>query len=390
MLQNLRTGFICEAAWLRAIACLNVIVIHVIAKPLYDLNHDMNLLNLYGAFTQHQYLVSFEFTRFAVPSFIFLTGFTLAWKYARSQDRFDFGSYIRHRFMIVFVPYALWSLLYSTYSVFYVESGIPAQAGLLALVVRYGHDLLIGDALYHMYFVVITLQFYLIAPLFILLAKRYVNTPAWLVFGLVYQVAVGLIYAYYLSPTGHPFWDAVYLRLDRNSLMWVGYFVIGLAVGRDYERIREWVRRFGGYFSIPWLLLFYTLIWEFYHAADLGYYNLGVVSTSNILYTLFFLPLIFWVGIKLSTTRANPVMLNLSDHSYGIFLAHPIIIGYLQPRFLWVDNLYNFGATMLLFALSIAIPWGFLLGYGRLSSRRRRGTASQTEAAESRSFQNPG
>jgi peptidoglycan/LPS O-acetylase OafA/YrhL len=392
VIQNVRPGFISEAAWLRALACINVIIIHVGASPLYYLTNDPNTLAQYGSLTQLEYLIAIMFTRFSVPAFVFLTGFTLAWKYGRSQERFSFWSFIRHRFMVVFTPYAIWSVVYTAFSFFIMESGSVAQVGWGDLIGRFVHELLVGDALYHMYFVLIILQMYLIAPLFILVMRRRFSLPGWLAVGVVLQITASILTYYYISATGNPFWDMVINRLDRNCLMWVGYFIIGLAAGKEYPRIRGWLARFGGGFAIPWLFFWGALVWEFYYSIGIGKFYAGVISTTKplvVLYTLSFLPFLLWAGIKLSTTRANPVMLNLSDHSYGIFLAHPVVIACCRRFFSWF-NQYDLSVSALLLLLSLAIPWAATLGWGSLWPRVRALFRPQPEVVRSRSFQNPG
>lgn len=394
MNQNIKAAFIGEAAWLRAVACLNVVLIHITANPLYYVTTDPAVYARYGAFTQHQFLVLNQFTRFAVPAFVFLTGFTLAWRHVRNQMPFSFGSFIKRRFMVVFVPYAIWSLFYFVY--IQIMSGRYsglAQVEWSDLTWKFAHELLVGDASYHMYFVVLILQLYILSPLFILAAQRFYHFAGWLAVGFVYQLAASIINYYYISATGIPFWDMVISRLDRNCLMWIGYFIIGIAVGGQWDRIREWVKQYGSYFIIPWILLWHALVWEFYYSIGQGRFFSGVVTSSKplvMLYCLAFIPLIFWAADRMSKTRINTVVLNLSDHSYGIFLAHPLIISVFQYRFLWADHPYNIWASMLLFALSIAIPWGVILSYNWVFSRFKPRRQIQPEAERSRSLQNSG
>lgn len=392
--QKFKTAFITEAAWLRAIACLNVVLIHITANPLYYVTTDPNIYAQYGAFTQHQYLVLNQFTRFAVPSFVFLTGFTLAWRHVSGRAPFEFGSFIRRRFLVVFVPYAVWSLYYFVF-VQATSGGFSslAHSDWGGLAGRFIHELLVGDACYHMYFVILILQLYLLAPLFILAAQRFYSFKTWLAAGFVYQLIASIVNYYYISATGIPFWDMVISRLDRNCVMWLGYFIIGIAVGGQYERIRGWIIRFGVYAIIPWLLLWHALIWEFYYSIGQGRFFSGVVTSSKplvMLYCLAFLPLIFWVGNKMSTTRLNPVLLNLSEHSYGIFLAHPVVITAFQYRFFWADHPFSIGASLLLFALCVCIPWGIIVLGSYLYSRFQSWRRPHPDTARSRSLQNSG
>ncbi|MDH7479854.1 MAG: acyltransferase [Syntrophomonadaceae bacterium] len=385
MNQEPKTGFIVEAAWLRAIACLNVVLIHITANPLFYAPP--------GSIIQLEYLVVNQFTRFAVPSFVFLTGFTLAWKHICQRTPFEFAKFLKRRFLIVFIPYTFWSFFYF----FYIRllSGQltdPTTINWGKLGSRFIHELLVGDACYHMYFIILILQFYLLAPLFLLAAQRLYHFASWLAAGVTYQLAASIINYYYISATGIPFWDLVIGRLDRNCLMWVGYFVIGIAVGGRWDSIREWVKKFGSYFSIPWLLLWVALILDFYYYIGQGRYFSGVVTSSKplvMLYCLAFLPLISWLGSRLSYTSLNRMVLDLSDHSYGIFLAHPLVISLLQNHWPWSKYQFSLGASLLLFVLSITIPWGTISLYRNLWLRYQR-LSAQREAARARSLQNSG
>ena len=78
------------------------------------------------------------------------------------------GSFWRRRFPLVAVPYVVWTAIYAVAND--VATGTPWSWG------RFGTDLLWGGAEYHLYFLLVTLQLYLVFPALLWFVRR---TAAW-------------------------------------------------------------------------------------------------------------------------------------------------------------------------------------------------------------------
>jgi len=354
--------FLVEAAWLRAAACLCVVLIHVTANPLY--------FSAPGSAAQLGFLIANQFTRFAVPAFIFLSGLTLGWRYLGQNADFFYRTFLVRRFYTVFLPYAAWSTIYTLSTL----SALGGPWELTTVLKRIGYELLVGDASYHLYFVVLICQFYLLFPLFLYPLRKLPFWNWWLGFGLFYQLLACILNYYYISATGNPYIDLIIGRLDRNFLLWSGYFLCGLAFGANWLRIQPWISRNGKYLLGPALLAWLLLVIEFLHALAAGRPFGGAVSSMKPLvavYTFTAIPFILWCGARCrSHASLNKLLLGLSRHSYGIFLSHPVVIAALQRIPFWSENMFSPAAAILMYLAAVFLPYLLLTGFDRIRVAR--------------------
>ena len=133
--------------------CFSVVLIHLTASPVTSLRHD----NIW-------YLLFFvinKFLTFAVPGFIFLSGFKLYNKYKDIQ--IDIKKFYSGRFNKIVIPYIVAFLIYFVFYKFLnmvqFNEFLPA--------------LLLGTLAAHFYYIIIALQFYLIFPLLNKIFNKY-------------------------------------------------------------------------------------------------------------------------------------------------------------------------------------------------------------------------
>jgi surface polysaccharide O-acyltransferase-like enzyme len=198
---------------LRSVAALAVIAIHVTAAYVSEL--PLAYLWNHGV-------------RFAVPLFIVISGFLLYW--ADSRD--DKGTVLpTHVFYIkrldkILWPYIIWTCLYS-----YLNAYILDQNNPFLFLSTLGKDLLWGTGYYHLWFLPIILQLYLLYPLL----RRWMRKGpvALLVASLLISLgAQSLIYLYMLHIVSLP---AQYsLLYVRAFPVWLFYFVFGMFMAREH------------------------------------------------------------------------------------------------------------------------------------------------------------
>ncbi|MCA1837181.1 MAG: acyltransferase, partial [Actinobacteria bacterium] len=126
-----------------------------------------------------------HFTR---EAFFALTAFVLVHRY---RNRLRLRPFWRRRFLLVGVPYVIWSVIYSGLPL--ITTPLPPTAALIQLA----RNLLTGTAWYHLYFLVVTMQFYLLFPLFLRLlrasAGRRGGQCALLVIGAALQLGINAV-----------------------------------------------------------------------------------------------------------------------------------------------------------------------------------------------------
>lgn len=155
--------------------------------------------------------------RLSVPLFVALSGYALTKRYAEGLNPLKFFTRRLSRLIPLFL---LWSGVF-----IYVNQGIPHLSTLpqwLGLLKQIG----LGHADYHLYFVPMIIQLYLLFPLLVPLMRRYGNLTL---------VALSLIQGFmllYVSPLGLRFGVSPLSLIDQNhyglSLLWIGYFGLGM------------------------------------------------------------------------------------------------------------------------------------------------------------------
>lgn len=129
----------------RVVAMLGVVLIHT-SSLFITAESSITLGGMNLAFYLNQA------TRFAVPLFVLISGAALGFSRQESYARF-----LRRRCVRLIPAYLVWSLIYYVYGLLTTKSAFS--------VFEFAGILLRGGASSHLYFIVLILQFYLLAPL---------------------------------------------------------------------------------------------------------------------------------------------------------------------------------------------------------------------------------
>ncbi|WP_069802155.1 acyltransferase [Thermogemmatispora onikobensis] len=317
---------------LRACTALSVIAVHVLAATAF-LNG-----NGPGYAIQNAFLVAFHFTR---EIFMFVTAFALVYVY--NGRRFPLGQFWRKRSLGVIFPYVFWSLVYV------VVNTHPSSWSTFFKTALF--DVATGNASYQLYYILLTIQFYLIFPLFMGLLKRWQRHPWLLLFG-SFALQVLLFYVDYhtVQRSSDPFWHTVAVYQDRFVLMYQFYFVLGGLAALYFERVRAFVLRHARLIIILFVL---TLLALWVHFAEqisvyrepMGYAT-SVLQPSMVFYSVAVIGLALWLcsrwaigfadlpGREVSKRLSVRFWALCSDASFGVYLIHVLILNQLRGSLL--------------------------------------------------------
>lgn len=325
-----------ELDYVRVLAMLGVVTIHVTGAFVYqDSAHTLAGMNL--AFLLNQIV------RFAVPMFMILSGLSLGFGERRSP-----GIFWKTRFFKLLPPYLVWSLLYwCFYHRFAHWEGV-------------GSALLWGTAATHLYFIVITLQFYLLYPLLRSLTDRW---PLQTLLGALGLSLLCQQYIFYegtgFLPGGLPLWELL--------PTWVGYFVFGMALHAwDLSRLCRWCGR-----SLPFLIPMAALSALFY-----AYESRLTGSLDSIKWQLFFyVPLLLLVFLGIGArmkgnSRMDGAVAFLAGRSQSIFFCHVMLLECLRKL-----PVFNGGTRAMLLIFLVLLPLSILVAWGLdsvLAAMKRR------------------
>src|SRR2546421_958744 len=222
--------YIYELDLMRPVTAVTVVAVHVLSGTAM-LNHTQA-----GLQVQNGIITSVHFTR---DVFMFITALALTYVYFGKS--FSGKRFWAKRSMGVLLPYCIWSIAYTWVN---TSQHSPAAFAKLALL-----NILTGNASYQLYYILLTLQLYLVLPLFLLLLKHVQQHP-WRALSISFSLQVLLMYLDYrylqqgtLASSG--VWQVVAAYQDRFLLTYQVYFILGGLAALYLKQAPTFVLRYG-------------------------------------------------------------------------------------------------------------------------------------------------
>ena len=286
-----------------------------------------------------------HFTR---GTFFILSAFVLC--YAQGSAPVRLRRFWPRRFLYVGLPYVVWTVVYWWVAL----AATPRVSDLPQL----GHELLTGTGNYHLYFLLVSLQLYLLFPALLWLVRRTAghHRALFLVSGAL-ELAT-LAATHYLSWPGG--WATVQAYDLVLSPTYQFYFVAGALAAVHHERLHAWVTRH------PRAVVTALLATAALHV---GVYLLQVPDTGSVFqaYDPLQPSVVPWTvavtlglyatgGVYAARRRPGSRLATFVDQasvvSFGVFLVHPLFLNtLLGPYLAW-------GYSSLDPTLSGALAWG--------------------------------
>ncbi len=314
--------------------------------------------------------------RYAVPMFIFITGLVLVYNYGEGE--FHYGNFIKKRFTQILLPYFIWTIVYFVWVSFI--NGIPASD--LGTVIRKVAKLtLSGEGYFHLWFMVVVLQIYLLFPLFRgLLSRNKVRNIITLAVCFVFNVGLLALFQYkspiIIESIQSPLLQTLYGYRDRIFVSWIFYFMLGAFAGLYVDRLRDFLKTTlkTNIFVYLWSfsLIFYYLI-KSSHISTGSYilnnqltgplnYMMVVFITSSLLMT-YYLAMTFFMRHK----HIRQILTTFGRYSLGCYFIHAGVLFYVDAL---VDKympwLSTIGQVMVVFAICSALSLGACFAMSRI------------------------
>ncbi len=310
-----------------------------------------------GSPTYYLLVAGKQLTIFSVPTFLFVSGFFVA--YAARDSRAGFSwKWTRTRVFQLLLPYLVW-----TFAIF----ASNALQGTRFPPVEYVRRILEGGASEGYYYIVVICQLYLFAPVLVPLAKAH---PRQLlaVAGAVQLIVLTLNYLSLLGIT-----SAV---PDWLFAPWIMFFTLGLVGGFHLERLKRLLGQFRRHLLIILIPLGALAIVE----PELVFrltgrdWRGGINTLFALLYAgIALLCLLAIEDLKLPGTRA---LQQLSSRTMGIYLISPLVLEY-TSKLLYHAAPWLLAQEILLlpllFGAGVGLPLLLMNGFAHSPARRYYG-----------------
>lgn len=308
--------------YIRGIAMLGVIGIHTGAY---------SLSNPYV--NKHLFVLLEILTRFSVPIFFFVSAFGLFKSYDIYKP-INYWNYYKRRIQSVLIPYLVWSLLYMLH-----YSWISADYNIWKKPLIYKY-FLFGLSSYQLYFLIILMWFYLFMPVWRSVIKQITEKPVMqLSVLLCLQILINYYSSYILSPS---FYDAyINIAVEYRFSYWIIHyifiFIFGAFCAVKYQKFIDFTHKHKLSITCFFLSTIIGMMKYYYNLLASGYTPEEAVNTVHqlspigVLYTFaaaLFLTMLF--SLKQNSNLLTKFLDYLAEHSYAIYLVHPLVMYYLS------------------------------------------------------------
>jgi surface polysaccharide O-acyltransferase-like enzyme len=282
----------------KALAAFMVILIHITATPVVTLSSGSAL----GVILSVNRLA-----KPSVPMFVFASGLALFYVY---KDRdFKFLEFLKKRFLKILIPYLFFCTIYYAY---FVYAGVYSFSPGFFL-----KSIVAGTLIYHLYFVIIIIQFYILYWVIHNIVKKF---SPYLILPLTALVCIGSII----------FVPSEYVGSFFGT--YATYFVLGCYFGKNYHKAIELIYKFKWAIMALFIVSGGIYTFQFYEAVVLkeGYrfindaYAYYIFSTIALVLYFIIADLIEKAYVNGKIQSIRKLLINISGASYYIYLAHPL------------------------------------------------------------------
>ena len=375
---------------LRVMACLSVLLVHVISATMPIDGAIVNAVTQLLHYGRHVFFFASAF----VLTYVFLHRYETAHAGAEASghgdsasnfvaSNFDATKFRLRRLRLIGVPYVIWTVAY----MFLQHLADTNYISLDNAPERVMRALANGDGYFHLYFLLVTLQFGVVFPAFMWLLRRTRGYHIWLLVG---SLALQLTTV------------AVYFRLDHmpiggyqpifgeaSLLAYQLWFVAGGLAAVHYDRFHALVVQNTAWIVLAGVIavgLSQAVYWREVQAGTGPFQAAFTLQPVTMIWSLVALLLLYRFGVALMSTRfgwLTAAIRRISVLSFAIYLVHPAIL--FAQRFYDVSPwpldlvpqlLYTTGMAVGVATLAIAIgavlhrtPWSLAL-IGRPRYRR--------------------
>lgn len=287
------------------------------------------------------------FSQFAVPLFIFISGFVLSLKY---NGLFSHKIFYKKRAKSVLPQYIIFSIVYILFTVSLSAINGNLKFPSITKIIFY---FLTANCYPHLWFFALIIQFYIFYPYIIKLYEKFTNNGRTFLFIFlalitqqVWLVITDIAITYFNSSiyfTSMTSFNALFEFLSsRVFFAYVFYFIVGIYVCQNYEYVIDKIFNYKKWTFLTTIVLTGVISallingiakYGSYHSIQRSYFIFS--DLLNSIYYLFIFSILLIISsnllnVKNEYSNYSKIISLAGRHSFGIYLIHylyiPIII----------------------------------------------------------------
>lgn len=309
-------------------------------------------------------------THFSRDAFLFVSACMLAYSY-RDHASVKMAHYWKRRFMAVGLPYVVWSVIYFPIASMKDSDTFPYYrlplSSIFSSAGAHRFLMVLGTGYYHLYFLLVLLEFYVVFPYVFHLIRRF---PRWHLPIIAGSVVWQFLYPYVIQHG----WLGLTIssRLETRLVFSYPLYLLGGVVAALYlEQFHDWVLRHkrailsltAVFAAVP--IVFDYLYRHGHHVPKFIVPGVDPFAASVVPYDVGAIIVVYLLGVYLvspkRSARTRAITKSGSDAAYGIYLSQILWIVFLHRwAYKWGILSHVPWLVMTLFAVTFAYLAGFL------------------------------
>lgn len=294
----MQNKYFSEIPFVRAIACLLVVLVHVTA---YTYNRELG-------FSYDTTLYLNQLARFGTPIFAVISAFLLFGGVKRKGFRLK--DFLLSRTSKVILPFIFWTFIYLSIKWYH---GSIIHFNLEGFIDYF----MLGKGYYHLYFMVTVIQFYLVFPWIQMIRSKY---------KILVLFFISLPVNYYWLVTTDLVFNTEIIQILASSrsflLNWISYFMFGATLAYFYHEIVTFTKKYKWLFVC---LFVATIVGVFSEIRPDKLFSSS--RPNNILYVPILILFLISIYDHIKKYRLLSKITNVvGTFSMGIYLVHPLVL----------------------------------------------------------------
>ncbi len=341
-----------EISLLNVLYCLIVIFIHCISSAVVSLPM--------GSVSHIIVYTCSRMSSFVVQGFIFLSGL----KHFLKEDTGSYSRFLLTKLKTIILPYIAWCAIY--YIFYSSPNGYQIELG------GFVKGVLLGTICYHLYYIVILMQFFLLFPLW---KKLFVRENALIVLPVAVLITSicsnglpGIIQAFFPKIT--------FIYNDRLFTTYLLYWTLGCYAGIFYTEFTRAIKNSKIAISILFAVISFVNVYLCYSAMQ-GAHSVSVLGSIHILYCICAIVFTYMLAllVRESAVVRSRTFGVVNKSTYSVYLSHCLFLSATDMLIINTVNPQPIASTLIRLAVvytsSIILCSAYTLAKSAFKARRK-------------------